>query len=184
MANYLEDDQTLLKKLKFEQAKSKTEEETEPVAIDAFYDESSGKIVICFDNGAEFAFPAVLGEGLQDANTNQLIEVEVTPLGDGLHWESLDVDLSIPHLLCHIYGSKKWMAKLNKNRGKINSKVSVLETRENNIDKEERNSEESPHSAVDTVETRSPSDNKTTQNKSSRQSDLKRKKKKSQNTPE
>ena len=84
MANQLEDDQTLLAKI--EQARQAT-------------DQTSRKIIIYFNNGAEFAFPAALGEGLQNATSSQLAEVKVTPLGEGLHWESLDVDLSIPHLL-------------------------------------------------------------------------------------
>lgn len=97
MANQLEDDQTLLAKL--EQARQATEQDKTPHAINACYDEVSKKIIIYFNNGAEFAFPAALGEGLENATSSQLAEVEVTPLAEGLHWESLDVDLSIPHLL-------------------------------------------------------------------------------------
>ncbi|MFP4133297.1 MAG: DUF2442 domain-containing protein [Halothece sp.] len=97
MANQLESDQTLLAKI--EQARQVTEQDKTPRAIHASYDKTSRKIIIYFNNGAEFAFPATLGEGLQNATCSQLAEVEVTPLGEGLHWESLDVDLSIPHLL-------------------------------------------------------------------------------------
>jgi hypothetical protein len=97
MANQLEDDQTLLAKI--EQARQATDQDQTPRAINACYDETSRKIIIYFNNGAEFAFPAALGEGLQNATSSQLAEVKVTPLGEGLHWESLDVDLSIPHLL-------------------------------------------------------------------------------------
>jgi len=111
MADQLEDNQRLLAKI--EQARQEIEQDKTPCAVKAWYNETLGKIIICFNNGAEFAFPASLGEGLENATSSQLAEVEVTPLGEGLHWESLDVDLRIPDLLNQIYGSKKWMEKLS-----------------------------------------------------------------------
>lgn len=111
MSNQLEDDQTILAKI--EKARLETEQDQSPHAINAWYDETSKKIIISFDNGAEFAFPASLAEGLQNATSDELAAVEVTPLGEGLHWELLDVDLSIPHLLDQVYGSKKWMQQLS-----------------------------------------------------------------------
>lgn len=113
MANQLENDQTLVAKI--EQARLETEQDQSPHAINAWYDETSRKIIIRFDNDAEFAFPVTLVEGLQKATSDQLATVEVTPLAEGLHWELLDVDLSIPHLLNHVYGSKKWMEELSLN---------------------------------------------------------------------
>ncbi len=39
--------------------------------------------------------------------------IEVTPLGYGLHWEALDVDLSVPSLLKGVYGTRAWMEQLH-----------------------------------------------------------------------
>lgn len=85
---------------------------TEPRALSASYDRASGKIVINLKDGSTFMFPHELGQGLVGANPDELAAVEVTPSGVGLHWEALDVDLTVPSILRGIYGTKAWMAKL------------------------------------------------------------------------
>lgn len=50
-------------------------------------------------------------EGLTEASAENLALVEITPSGEGLHWETLDVDLSIPYLMVGIFGTKLWMKK-------------------------------------------------------------------------
>jgi hypothetical protein len=84
----------------------------EPRALSATYDRVSGKIVINLKDGSTFMFPHELGQGLAGANPDELAQVEVTPSGIGLHWETLDVDLTVPSLLQGIYGTKAWMAQL------------------------------------------------------------------------
>jgi Protein of unknown function (DUF2442) len=85
---------------------------TEPRAIAASYDRASGKITINLKDGSTFMFPHELGQGLVGANPDELAAVEVTPSGIGLHWEKLDVDLTVPSLLRGVYGTKVWMEKL------------------------------------------------------------------------
>jgi hypothetical protein len=85
---------------------------TEPRARSASYDRASGKVIINLKDGSTFMFPHELGQGLKGANPDELAAVEVTPSGIGLHWETLDVDLTVPSLLRGIYGTKAWMAKL------------------------------------------------------------------------
>ena len=85
---------------------------TEPHAESAYYDRESGRIVIQLKYGAVFSFPAELGQGLAGASPEALAEVEVTPSGLGLHWESLDADLSVPALLNGLYGNEAWMAQI------------------------------------------------------------------------
>lgn len=36
--------------------------------------------------------------------------VEMTPLGNGLHWPRLDADVLVEGLIHDIYGSRSWMA--------------------------------------------------------------------------
>jgi len=85
---------------------------TEPRAHSAYYDPTSGHIVIHLKDGSIFMFPHRLGQGLAHAHPNDLTAVEVTPSGQGLHWEALDVDLTIPSLLRGIYGTQAWMQQL------------------------------------------------------------------------
>lgn len=84
----------------------------EPRAEAAYYDRDTGRVVIHLQHGAIFSFPAHLGQGLTSATPDDLADVIVTPSGTGLHWETLDADLSIPALLNGIYGDALWMAQV------------------------------------------------------------------------
>jgi hypothetical protein len=84
---------------------------TEPRAASATYDRAHGQIVVSLTNGCSFTFPPRLAEGLDHATEYELAEVEVLGTGTGLHWESLDVDLSVPGLLAGLFGTKSHMAR-------------------------------------------------------------------------
>lgn len=81
----------------------------EPRAASARYDRKTGRIVVDLTNGCTFAFPARRAQGLEKADDGALAEVEVLGLGAGLHWERLDVDLSVPGLIAGLFGTKAWM---------------------------------------------------------------------------
>ncbi len=85
---------------------------TEPRAIAAHYDRDTEKIVIQLRDGSTFMFPCRLGQGLANASAEDLAAIEITPSGYGLHWEQLDVDLSVPSLLKGVYGTRAWMEQL------------------------------------------------------------------------
>jgi hypothetical protein len=46
------------------------------------------------------------------ASPEDLAEIEGTPSGDGLHWEKLDADFSVPALLAGVFGTAAWMAQI------------------------------------------------------------------------
>ncbi|MEX6507348.1 DUF2442 domain-containing protein [Jiella sp. M17.18] len=86
------------------------ERRRQPLPAAATYDRRSGRIVVEFENGAAFMVPARLLQGLQDASDDDLASVEL--LGEtGLHWEALDVDLSIAGLMAGIFGTARFMAQ-------------------------------------------------------------------------
>jgi hypothetical protein len=85
---------------------------TEPRAISAHYDPTLRLIIIHLRSGAVFSFPPDVAQGLADASAKDLAQVEVTPMGDGLHWPALDTDFSIAGLLSGRFGNQKWMANL------------------------------------------------------------------------
>ncbi len=104
----------------------------QPRAIGARYDRRVSRIVISLDNGLEVAFPPRLAEGLEHATPAELAVVEVSPLGDGLHWPALDADLSVPGLLAGVFGSKRWMAaQLGASGGRVRSEEKAATSREN-----------------------------------------------------
>lgn len=84
----------------------------EPRARAARFDRETGKITLDLTNGCAFVFPARLVQGLQDASDDALAAVEILPQGRGLHWEALDVDVSVPGLVNGIFGTRAYMARL------------------------------------------------------------------------
>jgi Protein of unknown function (DUF2442) len=96
-------------------------DETEPRAIKAWYAADTDRIFIELNTEIAIGFPTRLLQGLNAATTKQLAEVEITPSGYGLHWESLDVDLGVPELVAGSFGTKAWMAELGRQGGKAKS---------------------------------------------------------------
>ena len=84
----------------------------EPRARSARFDRRSGRIVVTLTNGCVFGFPPRLAQGLEAATEEQLAQVEVLGAGTGLHWEALDVDLSVAGLLLGLFGTRAHMARL------------------------------------------------------------------------
>jgi Protein of unknown function (DUF2442) len=113
------------------QARGRELLETEPRALSARYDSKSGRIAVELSNGATYAFPASLGQGLETATPAELAEVEVLGAGFGLHWESLDVDLSIPGLLAGRFGTRSWMSELARRGGSVTSPAKAAAARAN-----------------------------------------------------
>ena len=83
--------------------------QTEPRARAARYDRRSGRVHVDLTNGCSFAFPARKAQGLEHATDAELAQVEILGLGLGLHWERLDVDLSVPGLLAGLFGTRAYM---------------------------------------------------------------------------
>ena len=85
--------------------------QTEPRAVRARYDQRRGQIVVALTNGCSFTFPARLAQGLEHASDEHIAAFEILGNGYGLHWETLDVDLSIPGLLAGLFGTRSYMAR-------------------------------------------------------------------------
>ena len=68
-------------------------------------------MIIALTNGCSFTFPPRLAQGLEDAEDDQIAAFQILGNGYGLHWQSLDVDLSIPGLLAGLFGTRSYMAR-------------------------------------------------------------------------
>jgi hypothetical protein len=112
-------------------ATGKALNEVEPRAVKAWYADDSDRIFIELNTEIIMGFPSSLLQGLSDATPKQLAEVEVTPSGYGLHWESLDVDLGVPQLVAGLFGTKAWMRELGRQGGKSCSVSKVQASRDN-----------------------------------------------------
>jgi len=100
----------------------------EPRAAAARYDRASERVVVELTNGCTFAFPPRLAQGLGNAAEDQLAQVELLGSGTGLHWETLDVDLSVPGLLAGLLGTRAYMAR---HAGQVRSPAKAAAARAN-----------------------------------------------------
>lgn len=94
----------------------------------ARFDRRSGRIVVELTNGCLFAFPARAAQGLEHASDAEIAAVTVLGAGYGLHWEALDVDLSVPGLLAGMFGTAAWMVQRG---GQATSPAKAAAAREN-----------------------------------------------------
>ena len=79
-----------------------------PVPSSVRFDQSTGRLLVEFTNGAALLVPARSLQGLEDATDAELAEVELA--GEtGLHWESRDVDFTIAGLMRGIFGTARFM---------------------------------------------------------------------------
>jgi len=92
-------------------ARGKSARASEPRALSARFDARSSRMIVDLTNGCTFAFPPRLVQGLEDAGDGDLSAVEILGAGYGLHWEALDVDISVLGLLAGIFGTKSHMAR-------------------------------------------------------------------------
>ncbi len=60
-----------------------------------------------------------------------LRDVEILGLGGGLHWEALDLDLSVPALVASIFEGSTWMAELGRAGGRRSSAAKASAARKN-----------------------------------------------------
>lgn len=100
-------------------------------ATAARYDVRHKRVVVELANGSQFAFPPALAQGLEHARAADLAEIEITPLGTGLHWPRLDADLSVEGLLAGLFGSRAWMRQHAARAGRTTSPAKAQAARAN-----------------------------------------------------
>lgn len=100
-------------------------------ATAARFDTRKKLIVIELANGASFAFPPSLAQGLSDARPSELADIEITPMGVGLHWPQLDADLTVEGLLAGVFGSRAWMRQHAARAGRATSPAKALAAKAN-----------------------------------------------------
>ncbi|HEX7240352.1 MAG TPA: DUF2442 domain-containing protein [Longimicrobiaceae bacterium] len=102
----------------------------EPRAASARYDGGANRIVVELTNGCVFGFPPSLTKRLEGGTPEQLAEVEVDPGGEGLHWETLDEDVSLPGLMLRALNVRAWAAKY---MGQATSEAKTAAARANGL---------------------------------------------------
>jgi hypothetical protein len=103
----------------------------EPRAARATYRVRDNALLIELTNGASITLPVKLIPGLKRAAPSDLRSVEVLGRGGGLHWESLDLDLSVPALVSSVFAGPEWMAELGRIGGTRSSAAKASAARRN-----------------------------------------------------
>ena len=104
---------------------------TEPRVARAIYQARDNTLRIELTNGAEITIPVKLIPALKGASQSEVREVEVLGRGGGLHWEALDVDLSVPGLVSSVFAGPEWMAELGRVGGRRSSTAKAAAARRN-----------------------------------------------------
>src|SRR6185312_8594725 len=81
----------------------------EPRAARATYSARDNALLIELTNGAAITIPVKLIPGLKGAAPSDVRSVEVLGRGGGLHWERLDLDISVPALVSSVFAGREWM---------------------------------------------------------------------------
>lgn len=131
MANKLLTHREILAQIRQARERVRRLRPTEARAKSARYDRRARLLAIELTNGSSFRIPTLLIPWLRKLPANQLAEVEVSPSGEGLHWESPDVDLSVSGLLQEIFGTASWMRQLASHGGRSRSPAKVSAARSN-----------------------------------------------------
>lgn len=106
-------------------------QKTEPRAVSAYYEQANDRLVIELRNGVIFIVPCALIQGLRGASPELIAAVKVMPRGAALHWDELDVQMSVPELLAGVFGTRKWMAELGRQGGRVTTEAKRAAAREN-----------------------------------------------------
>ena len=131
MANKILTDYQILSQIPAARKRARRTRATEPRAVSARYDSRAKSLAIELTNGSSFRLPVKLIPWLRDIPAKQLAGVEVSPSGEGLRWESVDIDLSVPGLLEQIFGTTSWMRQLASRGGRSRSPAKVRAARTN-----------------------------------------------------
>ena len=103
----------------------------EPRAVKARYDIRKARLVVELANGVILMLPPELLQGLERATPDQLADLKLSPMGAGLHWPTLDADLSVAGLAAGVFGSRAWMSELARRAGSVKSRRKAASSREN-----------------------------------------------------
>jgi hypothetical protein len=103
----------------------------EPRAAEVEYRAREHTLRIELTNGAAVTLPVKLIPSLRGAAARDVRAVEILGRGGGLHWEGLDLDLSVPGLLSSVFAGPEWLAELGRVGGRKSSPAKAAAARRN-----------------------------------------------------
>jgi hypothetical protein len=83
-----------------------------PEAKKVSFDRKNRRLAIDLQNGTTFIVPVNLIQILQNADDDEIADVDIKVHGLYLSWNALDEDLTVAHLISGVFGTQKWMNNL------------------------------------------------------------------------
>ena len=99
--------------------------------VDASYDSERDMFNLTFRSGGSMAIPRRMVPGLARVTASVLESVSISPAGDALSWRSVDVDVYVPGLIEHTFGTRLLAAAAGRRGGRRKSKVKAAAARVN-----------------------------------------------------
>jgi hypothetical protein len=99
--------------------------------VEARYNRDGDLIELKFAGGGSMAIPRKAVPGLQRASTSSIESIVVSPAGEALSWPSLDVDVYVPDLVEHAFGSRLFAAATGRRGGRTRSKAKAAAAKAN-----------------------------------------------------
>jgi hypothetical protein len=84
----------------------------EPRASAVSYDPGCALIIVELRAGIAIGIRPDLVPGLAGATPEQLGRVRISPSGDGLHWDDLDIDISLTGLIADALNLREWAPRI------------------------------------------------------------------------
>jgi hypothetical protein len=105
-------------------------DQVEPRAAAVTYERDQALVLVHLRSGVAFGFPPERIPGLEKAKHEQLASVRISPSGDGLHWDKLDVHASLTGLIAETLSLREWAPRI---MGQIRSEAKSRAARKNGL---------------------------------------------------
>lgn len=102
----------------------------EPRAVAMSYDSDQALVLVHLRSGISIGFPPKRIPGLEGASKKQLSNCSVSPSGDGLHWDDVDVHASLTGLLAEALNLREWAPRI---MGQIRTDAKAKAARKNGL---------------------------------------------------
>jgi hypothetical protein len=102
----------------------------EPRAAAVRYDPGQALVIVQLRSGFAFGFPPERVPGLEGATPKQLSNGRISPSGDGLHWDDVDVHASLTGLISDALNLREWAPRI---MGQIRSDAKAKAARKNGL---------------------------------------------------
>jgi hypothetical protein len=102
----------------------------EPRATVITYDPDQALVLVHLRSGILVGFPPERIPGLEGATAKQLAKAEISPTGDGLHWDELDVHASLTGLMADALNLREWAPRI---MGQVRSEAKARAARKNGL---------------------------------------------------